>query len=77
MLGIQEGIKRQNAILRWCHGEGHLSEGLTEETAKLQLERFHHDRCVWSLVHDEEKVNARKRQQRRKLPRDEEEMGPE
>ena len=34
MMGIQEGMKRQNAILRWCHGEANLSDGLTKETAK-------------------------------------------
>ena len=73
MLGIQEGIKRQNAILRWCHGEAKLSGGLTKETAKTQLERFHRDGYVWRLVHDEKMVSARKRrQQRKKHPLDEE-----
>ena len=33
MIGIQEGMRRQNAILRWCHGEANLSDGLTKETA--------------------------------------------
>ena len=33
ILGIQEGMRRQNAILRWCHGEANLSDGLTKETA--------------------------------------------
>ena len=28
MMGIQEGMKRQNAILRWCHGEANLRDGL-------------------------------------------------
>ena len=32
MMGIQEGLKRQNAFLRWCHGEANLSDGLTKET---------------------------------------------
>ena len=60
MMGIQEGMKRQNAVPRWCHGEANLSDGLTMETAKTQLERFYGDGCVWSLVHDEEMVSARK-----------------
>ena len=59
MMGIQEGMKRQNAIQGLCHGETNLSDGLTKETAKTQLERFYHAGCVWSLVHDEEMVSAR------------------
>ena len=76
MMGIQEGIRRQNAILRWCHGEANLSDGLTKETAKTQLERFYGNGCVWSLVHDEEMVSARKRRQQGKQPLDEETSGP-
>ena len=76
MMGIQEGIRRQNAILRWCHGEANLSDGLTKETAKTQLERFYDNGCVWSLVHDEEMVSARKRRQQGKQPLDEETSGP-
>ena len=63
MMGFQEGMKRQNAILRWCHGGANLSDGLTKETAKTQLER---------LVHDEEMVSARKRRQQGKQPPHEE-----
>ena len=39
-MGIQEGMKRQNAILRMCRGEANLRDGLSKETAKTQLERF-------------------------------------
>ena len=35
-LGIQEGM--QNAMWRWCHGDAHLGDGLTKETAKTELE---------------------------------------
>ena len=66
MMGIQEGMRRQNAILRWCHGEANLNDGLTKKTAKRQLERSYGDGCVWSLVHDEEMVSARKRRQQLK-----------
>ena len=59
MMGIQEGMQRQNAILRWCHGEANLRDGLHKETAKTLLERFYGDGCVWSLVHDDEMVSAR------------------
>ena len=48
----------------------------TKETAKTQLERLHGDGCVWSLVHDEEMVSARKRRQQGKQPLDEETMCP-
>ena len=34
MMGIQEGLKRQNAILRWCHGEAKLSDGLPRKRKK-------------------------------------------
>ena len=61
MIGIQEGMRRQNPILRWCHGEAYPSDGLTKETAKTKLERFYDDGCIWSLVHDQEMVSARKR----------------
>ena len=44
----------------------HLSDGLTKETAKTQLERFYGDGCVSSLVHDEEKISARKRRRQGK-----------
>ena len=47
MMGIQEGMRRQNAILRWCHGEANLSDGQTMETTKTQKERFYGDGCVW------------------------------
>ena len=76
MMGIQEGMTRHNAILRWFHGEANLSDGLTKETAKTQLERFYGDGCVWSLVHDEEMVGARKLRQQGKQPLDEETRGP-
>ena len=70
MMGIQEGMRRQNALLQWCHGEANLSDGLTKETAKTQLERLFCDGCVWSLLHSEEMVNARKRRQQGKHPWD-------
>ena len=76
MMGIQEGMKRQNAILRWCHGEANLSDGLTKEAATTQSERFSGDGCVWSLVHDEEVVSARKRRQQGKQPPDAETTCP-
>ena len=38
IMGVQEGMKRQNAILRWCHGDANLSDGLTTETAKKKLD---------------------------------------
>ena len=44
--------------------------------AKTQLERFYGDGCVWSLVHDEEMVIARKRRQQGKQPLDEETTRP-
>ena len=59
-------MKRQDAILRWCHGEANLSDGLTKETSKTKLERFYGDGCVWSLVHDEEMVSAKERRQQGK-----------
>ena len=68
MMGFQEGMKRQDAILRWCHGEAKFSVGQTKETSKTQLELFYGDGCVWSLVHDEEIVSARKRRQQGKQP---------
>ena len=68
MMGIQEGVRREGANLRWCHGEAHLSDGLTKETGKSQLTRFYGDGCVWSLVHDEEMISARKRRQQGKQP---------
>ena len=40
MMGIQEGMKRPGAILRWCHAEANLSCGSTKETTKTHLERF-------------------------------------
>ena len=61
LLGIQEGMRKRSVILRWCHGDANLSDGLTKETAKTHLDRFYHEGCVWSLVHDEESVSARKR----------------
>ena len=76
MMGIQEGMKRQNAVVRCCHGEANLSDGRTKETAKTQLERFCSDGCVWSVVHDEEMVSARKRRQQGKHPLDEATSGP-
>ena len=76
MMGIQEGVKRQISILRWCHGQANLSDGLTKETTKTQLERFCGDGFVWSLVHDEEMVSARKRRQKGKQPLDEETTCP-
>ena len=42
----------------------------------MQLERFYADGCVWSLVHDEEIVSARKRRQQGKQPLDEETTCP-
>ena len=72
MMGIQQRMRRESAILRVCHGEANLSDGLTEETAKTQLERFYGDGCVWRLVHDEEMVSSRTRQQQSKQPPDEE-----
>ena len=76
MMGIQEGVKRQNATLRWCHGEANLSDGSTQETAKTQLERSYRDGCVWNLVHDEDMVSASKHRQQGKLPQDEETTCP-
>ena len=55
----------------------HLSDGLIKETDKTQLERFYREGCVWSLVHDEEVVSARKRRQRGEPLLDEEAMGSE
>ena len=72
----KEGMRRQNAILRWCHGEANLSVGPTKETAKTLLERFYGDGCVWCLVHDEEMVSTRKRRQQGKQPLDEETTCP-
>ena len=66
MTGIQEGMKRQNAILRWCLREANLSDGLTKKTANTQLERFYGDGCVWSVVHGEEMVSATERRQQGK-----------
>ena len=76
MLGIQEGMRRQHVLFRWCHGEANLSDGVTKETVKAQLERFYRDRCVWSRVHEQEMVSARKGRQRGKFPLDEEDMRP-
>ena len=53
-----------------------LSDGPTKEKAKKQLERFYGSGCVWSLVHDEEMVSARKRRQQGKQPLDEETTCP-
>ena len=61
LLGIQEGMRKRSVILRWCHGDANLSDGLTKETAKTHLDRFYHEGSVWSLVQDEEVVSARKR----------------
>ena len=69
-------MRRQGAIPQWCHGEANLSDGLSKETAKTQLERFYGDGCVWSLVHDEEMISARKRRQQGKQPLDEETTCP-
>ena len=74
MTEIQERMKRQNAFPRWC--EANLSDELTKETAKTQLERFYDDGCVWSLVHDEDVVSARKRRQQSKQPPAEETTCP-
>ena len=38
MMGIQEGMRRQNAILR--HGEVNLSDGHAKETAKISVGTF-------------------------------------
>ena len=39
MMGIPEGMRRENVIPRWCHGEAHLSDELDKETVKkTQLE---------------------------------------
>ena len=76
MMGIEEGMTCKNAILWWCHGEANLSDGLTKEKAKTQLERFYGDGCAWSLVHDEEMVSARKRRQQGKQPQEEETTCP-
>ena len=51
MMGIQEGMKRQNAILRWCDRGANLSDGLTRETAKTQSERFHGDESVCGVLY--------------------------
>ena len=40
MMGIQEGMRRQNAIPRWCHGEVNLSDGHAKETAKIAVGTF-------------------------------------
>ena len=77
MLGIQKTMRRQHVLLRWCHGEANLSDGLTKETVKAQLGRFYRDGCVWSLVHDEEMVKAWKRRKRGMPPLDEGAMGLE
>ena len=57
-------------MVRWCHEEANLSNGLTKETAKTG------DGCVWSLAHEEEMVSARKRRQQGKLPLGEETTCP-
>ena len=46
MMGIQEGMRRQNALLRWCQGDPNLSDGQTKETANTHLERFYVNGCV-------------------------------
>ena len=76
MMGIQEGMRRPDAILRRCHAEANLSGGPTKETAKKHLERFCGDGCILSLVHDEEMVSVRKRGQQGKQLIDEETTCP-
>ena len=71
MLGIQEGIAKQDAVVRWCHGEANLSDGLTKETAKTQLDNFYREGCTWSLVYDKDMVSARKRRKKGQQPLDE------
>ena len=71
MLGIQEGITTQEAIVNWCHGEANLADGLTKETAKTQLDNFYGGDCTWSLVHDKDMVSARKRRKKGQQPLDE------
>ena len=74
MLGIQEGIIEQDAIVKWCHGEANLADGLTKETAKTQLDNFYSGGCTWSLVHDKDMVSARKRRKKGQQPLDEQSM---
>ena len=76
MMGIKEGMKRPDAILRWCHPEANLSGGPTKETAKTHLERFYGDGCVLSLVRGEEMVSARNSRQQGKQPLGEETTCP-
>ena len=71
MLGIQEGIAIQEAIVKWCHGEANLADGLTKETAKTQLDNFYNGGCTWSLVYDKDMVSARKRRKKGQQPLDE------
>ena len=71
MLGIQEGITEQEAIVRWCHGEANLADGLTKETARTQLDNFYREGCTWSLVYDKDMVSARKRRKMGQQPLDE------
>ena len=74
MLGIQEGITTQEAIVKWCHGEANLADGLTKETARTQLDNFYSGGCTWSLVHDKDMVSARKRRNQGQEPLDEQGM---
>ena len=46
------------------------------DQGNCKLERFYGDGCVWSLVHDNEMVIARKRRQQGKQPLDEETTRP-
>ena len=41
MMGIQDGMRCQSAILRWCHGEAKISVmDEPRKRQKTQLERF-------------------------------------
>ena len=77
MLGIQEGISTQEAIVKWGHGEANLADGLTKETATTQLDNFYNGGCTWSLVHDNDMVSARKRRKKGQQPLDEQVMKAE
>ena len=65
------GINTQEAIVKWCHGEANLADGLTKETAKTQLDNFYNGDCTWSLAHDKDMVSARKRRKKGQQPLDE------
>ena len=54
------GIMDQEAIVKWCHGEANLADGLTKETARTQLDNFYSGGCMWSLVYgkDGERTEA-------------------